>query len=172
MNKWLIRVVFIFSCLLYFKTNARAESALPQAGYPAWAEEYESTIKYTEPEEPQRYYLTAEDEDLLLRVSVLEAGPSDPVGIAYVMQTVLNRVESDLFPNSIREVIFQPKQFATANRLGEADITEAAGAALEAIIWGDYVDMRALYFESLPGIAWGGCHEYLFSYGGHDFYDQ
>ena len=173
MKRLLLTLAVIFSCFLFIKTNASAEEVptLPQAGYPAWAEEIETNMNYISTEYP-RYFLSEEDEDLLLRVAVLEAGESDVEGIAHVMQVVLNRWDSDLFPNEIRDVVFQPGQFSTAHRLGEANITEAAGAALESVVWGEYLHNKALYFESLPGVVWGSYHKYLFSYGGHDFYEQ
>lgn len=116
------------------------------------------------------YILSDEDADLLLRVGVLEAGGSDPKAIADVMQVVLNRFESDEFPNSIAGVIFQPKQFTTAKRLASADITPEAYVALDSVIFGENREMDALFFESCEGKIWANTYEYMFSYGGHDFY--
>ena len=75
-----------------------------------------------------------------------------------------------ILASSTHDVIFQRKQFSTANRLAKANITEAAEEALSAVCAGDYKDNEALYFESLPGLVWSNVHDYQFSYGGHDFY--
>lgn len=153
----------LFCCI---KVEAN-DDILPDAGFTEFLEDVECVPIY--PPEP-RYYISDEDMDLLLRVGVLEAGEVDVEGIAQVMQVVLNRLESDKFPNTISEVIFQRKQFCTAKRLAKANITDSAREALEAVKKGDYTANEALYFESLPGKAWEKCHKYLFSYGGHDFY--
>lgn len=154
----------LFSGLFLFCTNSYASELLPKSGFSKMEEDIEC--------EPVKYILTETEKDLLLRVGVLEAGEVDEEGIANVIQVVLNRYESDKFPDTVEEVIHQknPRQFPTAKRLAKANITEAAENALDAVIVGEYTDNEALYFESLPGKAWENVHEYLFSYGGHDFY--
>lgn len=124
--------------------------------------------------EPTTYVLTEEEKDMLKRLGVLEGGEEDVEGIAHVMQVVLNRRDSELFPDTVEGVIFQkhPTQFTTAKRLAKANVTEAAEEALNQVVYGQYTDNEALYFESLSGKAWASVHEYLFSYGGHDFYNQ
>ena len=156
----------VLSGLLFYCPKVEAnDPVLPKAGFTKW----ESALVY---DDPAVYILTDEEKDLLLRLGVREGGETDPDAIAYVMQTVVNRVDSERFPESVSEVIFQknPIQFTTANKLASANVTEEAYKALYGVIMGDYTDCEALYFESLPGIVWGNKHEYLFSYGGHDFY--
>lgn len=116
------------------------------------------------------YILTAEDADLLLRIGQLEGGCDGVDGIAHVMQVVLNRFESDDWPNTVPGVIFQSGQFTTADELATANITPEAWAALDCVIFGDYLWNEAIYFESLDGLTWENTHEYLFTYKGHDFY--
>lgn len=135
-----------------------------KAGFTEWEANVEC--------EPTTYVLTEDEKDLLKRVSVLEGGEEDIEGIANVIQVVLNRVDSGEFPDSVEEVIFQkhPIQFCTSKRLAKANVTEAAEEALNQVIFGNYTDNEALYFESMPGKVWSSIHDYLFSYGGHDFY--
>ena len=108
--------------------------------------------------------------DLLLRVAVLEGGGGDVDGMAHVMQVVLNRFESDRFPSTIPDVIFQENQFCTASRLECAEITPEAYVALDAVIFGEYRWNDSVFFESCDGLIWGDKYEHTFSYGGHDFY--
>lgn len=148
--------------LLFCCTEVQAME--PEAGFSEFIHEIEPI-----PKQPN-YILTDEDATMLMQVGVLEGGGSDVDAIANVMQVVLNRFESDKFPNSISGVIFQDKQFTTAKRLAKANITPEAYAALDTVIFGEYKSNEALYFESLDGKVWEKCHTYLFSYGGHDFY--
>ncbi|MFP3153603.1 cell wall hydrolase [Lachnospiraceae bacterium ZAX-1] len=76
---------------------------------------YEGTVPDALPaakEEP--YALTGKEQALLLQLAISEAENQDTLGMALVMQTVLNRVESDRFPDSVADVIFQKSQFYTS----------------------------------------------------------
>lgn len=50
--------------------------------------------------------------ELLAQLVEAEAGNQDLTGKCYVVDVVLNRVDSDEFPNTIEEVIFQDIQFS------------------------------------------------------------
>lgn len=52
------------------------------------------------------------DEELLARIIFAEAGGSTEEDMLLVGNVVLNRVASNRFPNTIREVIFAPGQYA------------------------------------------------------------
>lgn len=150
--------------LLLFSVDVHGSEALPTAGFYA-------DLESIEPVEAV-YILTEEEKLLLKQIGVHEAGEIDVEGIAHVMQVVLNRCEDERFPDTVSEVIFQknPRQFTTAKQLARVKTTEAADNALNSVILGEYTENEALYFESLKGKAWVRCHDYLFSYGGHDFY--
>lgn len=175
MNKFMMGIAVLISGLLFCCPKVEAsDDILPKAGFQEWEAEIECVPIYPEPEvfigPVHGYVLTEEDEELLLRVGVLEAGEEDVEGIANVMQVVLNRFEDDAFPSTIAEVIYQKKQFTTAKRLAKANITDAAYEALYAVEEGEYTSNEALYFESCDGLVWADIHDYQFSYGGHDFY--
>lgn len=56
---------------------------------------------------------SASDLDLLAALVWAEAGDQPlPEGLCYVCDVVLNRVDSPAWPNTIREVIYQPGQFS------------------------------------------------------------
>ena len=157
----------LFCCLKVQACDAEGGTLylLPKAGF----EEYVAEIEPIEVIMPT-YVLTDDEADLLLRVGSLEGGEANKDGIAHVMQVILNRVESDKFPDSVEGVVFESGQFCTASQLAIANITSEAYQALDEVIFGEFGDNKALYFESLEGKAWSKCHEYLFTYGGHDFY--
>lgn len=64
------------------------------------------------------YYEDIEEEilfgemELIAQLVMAEAGNQDLTGKRYVVDVVLNRVESDQFPNTVEEVIFQENQFS------------------------------------------------------------
>lgn len=64
-------------------------------------------------EETSGGYLVTEEMAMLAQFVQAEAGNQDLTGKRLVSDVVLNRVDSDLFPNAIEEVIFQknPVQF-------------------------------------------------------------
>lgn len=50
--------------------------------------------------------------ELIAQLVMAEAGNQDLTGKRYVVDVVLNRVDSDEFPNTVEEVIFQEDQFS------------------------------------------------------------
>lgn len=60
------------------------------------------------------------DVDLLALVTMAEAEGESEMGKRLVIDTILNRVESDEFPNSVYDVVYQNKQFTSMTN-GRAD---------------------------------------------------
>lgn len=111
---------------------------------------------------------------MLMQIAMAEAEGEDTEGKALVMCVVLNRVWSEGFPDSIEEVIFQPKQFSPVCEGGRYYTTEADAdcrAALEMVMSGWDESEGALYFESCENSSWHSQNlELLFQHGGHRFY--
>ncbi|MFC4322917.1 cell wall hydrolase [Litchfieldia salsa] len=89
---------------------------------------------------------SANELDLLARIVRAEAQSEPFEGKVAVAAVVLNRVESDLFPNSIKEVIYQPRQFQPVsngqiNKPADEESIRAVHAAL--------TDMRSIAQGSL-----------------------
>lgn len=64
--------------------------------------------------EPEMYVLPCDYEiDLLALVTMAEAEGECELGKRLVIDTVLNRVDSPYFPNTITGVIYQPNQFTS-----------------------------------------------------------
>ena len=73
--------------------------------------ETEEVIEETETYE--EYYISNEDIDLIALVTMAEAEGECEDGKRLVIDTILNRVDSEYFPNSISEVIYQSGQFTS-----------------------------------------------------------
>ena len=50
--------------------------------------------------------------ELIAQLVMAEAGNQDLTGKRYVADVILNRVDSDIFPDTVEEVIFQENQFS------------------------------------------------------------
>ena len=116
----------------------------------------------------------AEDSRILLKIAMAEAEGETVEGKALVMLVVLNRVWSEEFPDSIEEVVFQPKQFSPVTDGGRYYTTEPdAGCyeALELVMSGWDESYGALYFESCDKDSWHSENlEFLYQVGNHKFY--
>jgi len=71
---------------------------------------------------PSRYdviakNITTEDINVLARLVWLEARGEDDLGQRAVVEVVLNRVISDKFPNTIKEVVYAKNQFTPAKKI-------------------------------------------------------
>ena len=101
-------------------------------------------------EDPAGLDFTDEESQMLLKLAMAEAGDQGVIGKALVIRVVKNRVDSEAFPNSIEDVIFEPKQFSPVwdGRYGEAVPDAECYEALEWVL--NYWDgsAGALYFEA------------------------
>lgn len=70
---------------------------------------YEQVAAPAEPK--QVMYYTAEDAEIIAKAVWGEARGCTPEGQAKVVWTILNRVDDDRFPDTIRGVVTQPHQF-------------------------------------------------------------
>lgn len=147
-------------------------------GVPASMNDRDMVPVGNETVESQRYILSDAETQMLVTLAMAESEGEGTDGKALVMLTVLNRVESDKFPDSIEEVIFQEisevKQFSTVEEGGRYWTSipdQECMDALELIQSGWDESMGSLYFESCDRESWQSrtC-EYLFCYGGHRFY--
>lgn len=154
-------------------TTKNKEDAMP-APAEAVAAAITETPSATPTPEIQSLDLCAEDADILLRIAMAEAEGESTEGKALVMLVVLNRVRSDAFPGSIREVVFQPGQFSPVQEGGRYWTTEPnedCYAALLMVLDGWNESRNALFFDACGGSSWAAKHcEFLFRYGNHYFY--
>lgn len=91
-----------------------------------------------------------EESQMLLKLAMAEAEDQGVIGKALVIRVVKNRIDSEAFPNSVEDVIFEPKQFSPVwdGRYDEAVPDAECYEALEWVL--NYWDGSngALYFEA------------------------
>lgn len=105
----------------------------------------------------------------LQQIALAEAQNQGIFGMIYVMQTIINRVESDKFPNTIIEVIEQPGQFSTKGIYKSFTPTDESNAAFDCLseVW----NPGQLFFEVTYKGSWQSTHLHkLFTYNSHTFY--
>jgi N-acetylmuramoyl-L-alanine amidase len=76
--------------------------------------ETEPTTEYVECSEPVVYdtnYISEDDINLIALITMAEAEAEPVEGQRLVIDTILNRVDSEIFPNTVYEVIYQENQF-------------------------------------------------------------
>ena len=121
---------------------------------------------------------TDEEEYLLAKLAMAEAEGEDLKGKAFVMLVVLNRVNDDEFPDTIKEVIFQESdgtyQFSPIGdgRFFKQEPSDECYEALELIKTGYDESKGAFYFTSIKEQStWHSRNlDFLFEHGGHLFY--
>lgn len=119
--------------------------------------------------------LSEEDTYLLCKMAMAEAEGEDIDGKVLVINTILNRVNSNEFPDTIKDVIYQKNQFSPISdgRFDKVEPNEECYDALGLVIFdGQDNSQGALYFESCKGGSdWHNKHlKYLFKHGRHRFY--
>lgn len=83
------------------------------------AEKYVDPVIATEtiikaiPEDVEPLTYSADDIELLALVTIAEAEGESEEGKRLVIDTILNRVDSDIFPNTIYDVVYQSGQFSS-----------------------------------------------------------
>ena len=121
----------------------------------------------------EQYTLSEEEEVLLQQIAQAEAGNQGIGGMAFVMQTIMNRVYDENFPDTVQEVLEQEGQFATytSNAYLEYQPNENSGKALWLM---DILENRGqLYFENPHGqqSTWHSRNlTKVFEYEDHKFY--
>lgn len=116
--------------------------------------------------------LTAEEENLLMRIASCEAGNQGWQGMALVMNVVLNRRAA--WGMSIHDVIYAKGQFSVigCDKWNSGFIAEEAPIALQAVKDGWDGSQGALFFCAPSGRSqWmATTRQYLFTAWGHEFY--
>ena len=124
---------------------------------------------------PKRW--TTEEAQMLVTLAMAEAEGEDIIGKALVIMVVLNRVESDSFPDTIEDVIFDPGQFspvAPGHRYYKVTPNADCWEALEMVEHGWDESQGALYFErNTERSTWHSRNLVeLYTHGNHTFYTE
>jgi len=113
-------------------------------------------IYVTEYKYPTTYYsavpVSQEDVELLARLVYLEARNQPEVGERAVIETVLNRVLDERFPNSIHDVIYQKGQFSTAKYISNTTPTQEQYNIVNMVLSeiSPVLDTSTVYFSTFP----------------------
>lgn len=139
-------------------------------------------ISYNVVEKEDCYEISEEDYEVLLRIVEAEAGGEDIEGKMLVAGVVMNRVESDEFPDTIKEVVFQRSehsvQFSPAysGRYYTVVVSEETIEAVNRVLEGEDITGGALYFAARQRadsekMRWFDENlTFLFAHGGHEFF--
>lgn len=123
-------------------------------------------------------FCTAKDYQVLLNIVQAEAGGCNAIGKILVANVILNRVKSELFPDTITDVVYEKSQFSptmngTIDQVKVSDSTEKS--VIRALSGEDY-SQGALYFMNRRSSQSGNTSwfdrklTYLFQYEGHEFF--
>lgn len=129
----------------------------------------EPLVTIEEPEEEEVYIpeVSEEEIELIARITWCEAGAECEEGKRLVIDTILNRVDSDHFPDSIEGVIFQPNQFSPVSN-GAFDKAEVREDIYQLVLeeLESRTDDDVVFFRAGRYHKWGTP---LFQVGNHYF---
>ncbi len=120
--------------------------------------------------------ISKEDFEILCRITEAEAGGEDTKGRTLVANVIMNRVRDKRFPNSVRDVVFQPDQFEPTRdgAYEKVSVSLLTQEAVTAALNGTDYSQGAVYFRAVKGLSADCWHERaltaLFTHGGHRFY--
>lgn len=118
--------------------------------------------------------ISQEEKQILLKIAMAEAEGEGTSGKVYVMRVVLNRVQSEEFPNTIKKVVFQKNQFSPVKDNGRYWNLEPDEECYEAynMIENGWDDSEgALYFSRTGSSPWMQENtDFLYEIGNHSFY--
>ena len=139
-------------------------------------------VNYEVLEQTKKYQLSDKDYDALLRIVEAEAGGEDQDGKLLVANVVLNRVNSERFPDSVWDVVMQREQGVAQfsptvdGRFQNVRVSDDTVEAVERALYGEDLSQGALYFcarekADSDKLKWfDGKLTRLFSYGHHEFF--
>ena len=117
---------------------------------------------------PPPIEVTYEEAQELMQIASAEALNQGIDGMRLVMSVVINRVNSEDYPDSIHEVIHQPHQFYTAG-MKSAEITPDVHMALALLEMGNLTP-EIIAFEKTNGNSLNVFFSEAFAYKDHTFY--
>ena len=139
-------------------------------------------VSYNVMEQGDYRFLEEEELDVLRRIVEAEAGNEDEDGRLLVANVVLNRVDSDSFPDTVTEGVFQRSKGVTqfspvaSGRIHTVEVSEETIEAVDRALAGEDISQGALYFAarryaSSRKMKWFDEKlTFLFRHGGHEFY--
>ena len=139
-------------------------------------------VDYEVLEQTKKYQLSDKDYEALLRIVEAEAGGEDQNGKLLVANVVLNRVNNEMFPDTVWDVVMQREQgiaqFSPTvdGRYQNVRVSDDTVEAVERALYGEDISQGALYFcarekADSDRLKWFDRKlTRLFSYGNHEFF--
>lgn len=139
-------------------------------------------VDCSELQRDSKYRLEQEELEVLLQIVEAEAGCEDEEGKLLVANVVLNRLNSDKFPDSITEIVFQRENGVTQfspvadGSYYKVTISEETVDAVGRALAGEDISRGALYFAARKyadsdSMRWfDEKTTLLFRHGGHEFF--
>lgn len=112
-------ILFVTMAETSYATTSSLQAPEPVVEEPAVTEREIVTVEYTPP-------YTEDEIDLIALVCMGEAEGESELGKRLVIDTILNRAESNYFPDTVEEVVYQSGQFECMwnGRIDRCDITD------------------------------------------------
>ncbi|MCL1924100.1 MAG: cell wall hydrolase [Defluviitaleaceae bacterium] len=177
-------IKFITILLIIFSIRLGG-SMYVQENIETYKMEYKTELmKETKPEKEEYFKeakptiaenFTIQELDILYRIVWAEARGEDKKGLILVVNVIINRLNSPLFPNTIEEVVFQYRQFSPIldGSFNRATPDSRIKNAVHMALAGEDHSEGALFFRTIRG-AENSWHERsltkLFDHGNHRFY--
>ena len=131
-----------------------------------------------ETEESDEVVLSASEYNVLLRIVQAESGGCDEMGKLLVANVILNRMESEEFPDTVTEVVYQKNQFSPVidGSINTCKVSMETREAVNRALKGEDYSEGALYFmnrscSASKNVRWFDANlDYLFKHGDHEFF--
>ena len=169
---------------LQIKVPVAADSESRMIGIASRTSSGQRVVDCNELQRNSRYHLDMAELEVLLKIVEAEAGCEDEEGKLLVANVILNRLNSDKFPDSVSEIVFQQEngitQFSPVSdgSYDRVQISEETVRAVGRALDGEDISEGALYFAARDyadskRMRWFDEKlTLLFRHGGHEFFKE
>ena len=169
---------------LQTKIPVSADSESRMIGIASRTSSGQRVVDCNELQRNSRYHLEMSELEVLLKIVEAEAGCEDEDGKLLVANVILNRLNSDKFPDSVSEIVFQQEngitQFSPVSdgSYDRVQISEETVRAVGRALDGEDISEGALYFAARDYADSNRMRWFdekltlLFRHGGHEFFKE
>ena len=169
---------------LQTKVPVSADSESRMLGIVSRTSSGQRVVDCNELQRNSRYHLDMSELEVLLKIVEAEAGCEDEDGKLLVANVILNRLNSDKFPDSVSEIVFQQEngitQFSPVSdgSYDRVQISEETVRAVGRALDGEDISEGALYFAARDYADSNRMRWFdekltlLFRHGGHEFFKE
>lgn len=169
---------------LQTKVPVSADSESRMIGIASRTSSGQRVVDCNELQRNSRYHLDMSELEVLLKIVEAEAGCEDEDGKLLVANVILNRLNSDKFPDSVSEIVFQQEngitQFSPVSdgSYDRVQISEETVRAVGRALDGEDISDGALYFAARDYADSNRMRWFdekltlLFRHGGHEFFKE